>query len=461
MSSLAAAMPRSSAQVRVLALVLFLLCFGAIVLAQCPSSQNDPYALPKVVADKPEDEEPMLPEAGFLSNSRYTSQFFGFAFDLPLSVQGHQIMMPVMPEKEHALLALQYEQNTRRGYIMVTAIDPRPGMQANTPEQQEAELKNWARGNMGIAGPSDFVIPDYMLRSGRFYYSVRHKGADYSAQYWTRVNNYVVKAVIGTNDQAFLRKAKAAMAEASFYCPQDDGTLMTRDGKPVKVEGEPYDGPTVPTFRVNEAIRTQPGKDIPTGLVQDGVYRNPGLQLQYELPKGWSALAEDKSSDPPEDANALREYNFLHSCSKTLLRIAPQSPDKEISGSMIVLRALDPNCLSMRTATSVSDKPVADEVGADLEEMAEFGQIDTDQLVSLANHVFMVFHGTLPPAPQHNQDLAERMSQSIFLTRHDEMLLVWSLIAPTSKALNAIPTSGIVFDGSPPIELASTLKTKK
>ena len=76
----------------------------------------------------------MLPEAGFLSNSRYTSQFFGFAFDLPLSVQGHQIMMPVMPEKEHALLALQYEQNTRRGYIMVTAIDPRKEQQeVNTP----------------------------------------------------------------------------------------------------------------------------------------------------------------------------------------------------------------------------------------------------------------------------------------------------------------------------------------
>jgi hypothetical protein len=251
------------------------------------------------------------------------------------------------------------------------------------------------------------------------------------------------------------------MAEASFYCPQDDGSLMTRDGKPVKVEGEPYEGPTVPTFRVNEAIRTQPSKDIPAGQVQDGVYHNPGLQLQYELPKGWSALPEDKSSDPPVDASALREYNFLHACSKTLLRIAPQSPDKETSGSMIVLRALDPNCLSMRTATSVSDKPVADEVGADLEEMAEFGQIDTDQLVSLANHVFMVFHGTLPPAQQHSQDLAERMSQSIYLTRHDKMLLVWSLIAPTTKALNAMPTSGIVFDGSPPIELASTLKTKK
>ena len=68
-----------------------------------------------------------LPEAGFLSNTSYTSQFFGFSFDLPLTVQGHQILMPLMPEREHALLALQYEKDTRTGYITVTAVDPHPG----------------------------------------------------------------------------------------------------------------------------------------------------------------------------------------------------------------------------------------------------------------------------------------------------------------------------------------------
>ena len=71
---------------------------------------------------------------------------------------------------------------------------------------------------------------------------------------------------------------------------------------------------------------------------------------------------------------------------------------------MIILRALDPNCLSLRTATSLRDKRTNDEVAANLEQLAEFGQIATDQIVTLSDHLFMVFHGTLqrpraaPPA---------------------------------------------------------------
>jgi hypothetical protein len=124
---------------------------------------------------------------------------------------------------------------------------------------------------------------------------------------------------------------------------------------------------------------------------------------------------------------------------------------------MIVLRALDPNCLSMRTATSVRDKRVADEVAASLEELAEFGQIGSDELVSLSDHLFMVFHGTLAVSSR-DQDLNQRMSESIFATRFNKVLLVWSLMAPTSAALNEIPTNGIVFDGSPPIDLRTSLR---
>ncbi len=50
-----------------------------------------------------------------------------------------------MPEKEHALLALQYEKDNRTGYITGSAIDARPVMEINTPERQEEELKTRPR----------------------------------------------------------------------------------------------------------------------------------------------------------------------------------------------------------------------------------------------------------------------------------------------------------------------------
>ena len=463
MSSLAAATSHLPRSLRVAALLVLLVCAGSSLRSQCRTDRLNSYVPPKVA--RPANEEPLLPEAGFLSNTTYTSQFFGFSFDLPLTVQGHQILMPLMPEREHALLALQYEKDTRTGYITVTAVDPHPGMEVSTPEEQADQLRDWARNGGDTGSRSQFTLPDYMLRTGHFYFSVRHKGPNYAAQYWTYINNYAIKVVIATNDKEFLNRAKTLMAKARFYCTEDDGTLVTKDGKPVKPEGEPYFGPTVPTFRVNAAIRDQPARAIPLGTVSDGAYRNPEIGLQYDLPQGWVSVVPEITKDPPLGDAAMRESAFLHACSQTLLRIVPAGRDDPASHEpkpMIILRALDPNCLSLRTATSLRDKRTNDEVAANLEQLAEFGQIATDQIVTLSDHLFMVFHGTIA-APDSGDagDLASRMSQSIIATRYDKLLLVWSVMAPTTAALNALPTGGVTFAGSPPIELRASLNPGK
>ena len=71
--------------------VLLVLFAVAGASAQCGSASLDPRVLPKLPVEKSVRAEPILPEAGFLSNTHYTSQFFGFSFDLPLTVQGHEI----------------------------------------------------------------------------------------------------------------------------------------------------------------------------------------------------------------------------------------------------------------------------------------------------------------------------------------------------------------------------------
>ncbi len=446
------------AAVRVLTIAL-LLSPAVAARAQCNAPQVDLRKIPKLPEPKPPSEEPVLPEAGFLSNTHYTSQFFGFAFDLPLTVKGHEIMLPVMPEKEHALLALQYEEGRHKGYIMVTANDPAPGADVKTPEKEQ-ELRSWAEARTQPGGPPQIPVPPFMLRSNHFYHQIRHQGHNYAAQYWTNLDNYAVKVVIGTNDASFLSKAKDAMGEAQFYCPQDDGTLTTADGKPVNVQGERYGGPTIPTFRVNAALRERSGKDIPRGELVGAVYRNPEIGFRYDLPEGWRALPSD-NTDPPADPTGLREYQFLHACSQTLLRIAPQQDAKNGSaGSEIVLRAFDPNCLSMRTAASLNDKRTVDEVAAGLEQLGEFGQIGSDELISMSNHLFMVFHGTISNST-HATELGERLSQSMFATRYNKLLLMWSVMAPTSTALDELPTGSITFEGSPPVHLVSRARAQQ
>src|SRR5215469_11436337 len=107
-------------ELRAFAVIVFLLlCSATRLPAQCPSPEDNPDLAfnRRALAHKSPNEEPLLPEAGYLSNTHYTSLFFGFDFDLPLTVQGHEIMMPIMPDKQHALLALQFEKNEQSGYI--------------------------------------------------------------------------------------------------------------------------------------------------------------------------------------------------------------------------------------------------------------------------------------------------------------------------------------------------------
>ena len=271
-----------------------------------PAAGIDPDAPPKPPSPHAADEA-LLPENGHLSNTTYTSDYFGFAFDLPIAAQGHLIMLPLMPERQHALLALQFENASHAGTITITAIEPRPGLEAMTPEQQQQEFNNWAASGSQPGRALRYPIPDYMVRTtGHFYSSVRHKGENYAALYWTRIKNYNLKILVASNDQDFLRKSKRAINAAHFYCTQDDGTLTTTDGKPVKPEGDLYMGPTVPTALANAAVKAKPAlESIPLGGVSGAVYRNPDLGLQYEIPKGWDVSPAEANDDPPRDADRV------------------------------------------------------------------------------------------------------------------------------------------------------------
>lgn len=437
---------------RTLAILFLLIALMTHASAQCSTSAADAGLLPKLPAEKKAPAEPILPEAGFLTNTHYTSQFFGFAFDLPLTVQGHQIMMPLMPEKRHALLALQFDQGRETGSLMVTAEDPKPGYDVNIPEERQKEIQTWSRYGTQSGQLPVYSVPQFMLRSGHFYHRITRRMHQYAAHYWAGINNYTVNVYIATNDGDFLRKAKDAMDDAKFYCPQDDGTLLARDGKPVKVAGEPYAGPTVPTALVNAALRDTPVKDIPLGEIAERTYRNPELGFSYELPAGWKPLVTAKG-DPPAEATALREYRFLHACSQTLLQAVPQQQKPgDAYRSAIVLRALDPNCLAMRTAASLTDKRTADEVAASLEQLGEFGAVASDELLSIDGHLFMAFYGTIGTSPR-GSDLAERRSQTMFATRYNKLLLVWTFMAENTSALEALPTGAVTFGDAPAIRL--------
>lgn len=425
--------------------VALLFCFAPAMPAQCALARIT--SQPRTCGSTSEDEKKLLPEDGYLSANSYTSEYFGFTLDLPIATDGHRITIPVMLEKQHALLAIGFAQGKHFGTLTITAEE--------SPRELEQYEDEQPCNDSVDSGPKRRQIPGGMLRYGSFYANVRRWGNYQAQHYWTRIKNYIIRIAIDSNDKDFLQRSKVDLIEAKFYCAQANGKLITKEGKAVAPKGEPYQGPTAPTWLADAAIKDKPALSIPAGEVSGVLYRNPGLGLEYELPNGWEILQTEMSADPPQEARQLREYELLHACSRTLLRAVQHSPGDAAHQDpkpLIVLRALDPTCLSMRTPASVEDKEIADEIAANLELFSEFGEIKSHELTSLGGRLFVVFHGTIGWRTS-GEVLSRRMSEALFATQHHKLLLVWSLMAPSSSELEAMPVTNITFDDSQPVNL--------
>src|SRR6516164_8936892 len=128
---------------RVWSLLLLLLLFAVTrqLCAQCPVSSPDddvPPPLP-LVESSTRSGEPQIPESGHLTNNSYANTYFGFVMELPLAVEGHRIMLPLMPPGQHALLALGFQDKRHSGTLLITASEPAHPLHEMTDEERRAE----------------------------------------------------------------------------------------------------------------------------------------------------------------------------------------------------------------------------------------------------------------------------------------------------------------------------------
>lgn len=368
-------------------------------------------------------------------------------------------MLPLMPHGQHALLGLAFQDGHREGTVTIIASEPSNEQPRETAEQRQEDFLRWARGQPALHR----VPPDWMMRSGHFYHVSRKKGDEYTLQYWTRIKNYILRFTFTSNEEEFIKQAKHAMGTVRVYCPEEDGTLITEKGDPVEPQGAPYEGPTVPTARVEAKLNEKPQDHaIPAGEVRDGRYRNPGLGLEYTLPAGWKAPASQAREDSFGGLSDERTAQFLKACSETLVRAVKDTPaarGAHNTSPNIVLRALDPGCLSLRGPDTVEDRQGAEELAAYLQMLKQFGQIRTIDLAAASGHVFAVYHGTIGERDE-GQELAARSSETIFATRYNKLVFLWSVIEPKGTDQKDVPPGKVVFGSNETVELGPSLLAK-
>ena len=241
-------------------------------------------------------------------------------------LDGHRLMMPLMPPGQHALLAMGFQEGHRFGTLLITASEPNNPIHEMTDEERNAEFAAWAKGQ-----PTHQITPpDWLTRTGRFYHVAQHKGDTTTVQYWTFIKNYLIRVKVESNNRDFLNRTKLAVANVKFYCAQEDGTLINEKGEIVPTPGEGYQGPTIPTSLVNTALEEQPALEvIETGEVSAGVYRNPEMGLTYTLSHRRGSPLKRQPDPPAKDETEQRTRDALNACSLLLVRLAPARRKRE------------------------------------------------------------------------------------------------------------------------------------
>jgi len=421
--------------------------------AQCPVDNPDddlPPALP-TVSSSTRSGEPRLPESGYLTNSSYASTYFGFVMDLPIAIDGHRIMLPLMPQGQHALLALGFQAGRRTGTLLITASEPKHFFPEMSEEERKAEFQAWAKGE--APEKHQVLPPDWLTRTGKFYHIAKHRGDMTTVQYWGFIKNYLIRVKVASNDGTFLRKSKEAVDGIKFYCAQEDGTLINEAGKIVPTPGEGYQGPTIPTAVIDAALSDKPAlEQIVRGEITPGTYRNEEIGMTYTYPTDWAA-AKGEPAPPAKDNATQRARDALDACSLTLLRLHPPATEgASVAVSSITLRAIDQTCLGLPAPASVTDYLGAEELGAYLTMLGATGELRSTNVASLGGHIFSEYSG-MQGEHTDGQPLGHRRNEAVAIARHRKLLLVWSWTAPNAAELAAMPKTTVTFEDTPPIEL--------
>ena len=100
------------------------------------------------------------------SESSYASTYFGFVIDLPIALDGHRVMLPLMPPGQHALLAIGFQEGRRSGTFLITASEPPNPLHEMSEDERKAEFQAWSKGNpsradhaTGLADAHREVLP--------------------------------------------------------------------------------------------------------------------------------------------------------------------------------------------------------------------------------------------------------------------------------------------------------------
>ncbi len=400
----------------------------------------------------------VYPDQGFLSESRYTNQYFGFALDFPADLQLQPVHRPVAPDGQAQLLELA-GPSPHHAVVSITARRHTEKRDPDAKQLLRKELDNELfYGVEELRGLSKISIGKHL-----FYYYETRRGIDEHFLLTSDLDGYVLRVYLAGRDDKLVARLQAAFVDTKWFDPAQARLVAGFDAKP-------YEGPAMSSHRLAMLESDAPASRLDSGTIAGDEYLNRELGLEYRLPHGWTlgttpAVEREVQRLRQQEGDAAwmgpAEAELVKACNRILF-----SAWKERAGANgrvaydgfgeITLSAMALPCFpDMHFPATATDSAA---VQSFLTQFALTHPMLRDtrrgRAVETGGHLFIVTEGVVTLQVE-GEDLSRRLSIAMATTEDRGWLLTWFFGAPHDSELRELMSTKMFLDPEPLLNRAS------
>lgn len=285
----------------------------------------------------------LVPEAGFLSPSKYTNAFFGFSIPLP----------------EDANLRELNLSKAMGGHFIVGFQSSLNGLSTFVVTAEKAGGDSVKEAKQAAAGPKSLKTKEIQIGGQTFWRGASEEngtgGRMRTLSYATVLNGYMLRFDILSFSQKLTKELEQSIERLTFFDPVKAKEMAGTDS------------------RAYPPVALQPPRSeridrLSDGSISGNTYHNEELGFRYQFPEGW--IVNDKATQEKvaavghqfvwgNDLDAQKEHEAASNCTKNLLFVTqyPEGKKVEQFNPIVLLAAADPKCVpSARFPKTVDDR---------------------------------------------------------------------------------------------------------
>ncbi len=391
----------------------------------------------------------LAPEDAYLSPTRYTNAYFGFAFDFPAGISLRPVPQAAAMDRRIQLLEL-VASTANQAAVSISAYEYKNKNYTDAKSLLRRELdQETFYGIEQVHGLSKVSVGDRL-----FYFFETRKGAEQHAVLAAQMGGYVLQVDLRSHNADVLHQLFVAFSRTEFFPPSE---AQKRAGPQAAV----YQGPAISEQHLRAVRESKPADHIAAGKIEGGSYINSQIGLCFEFPQGWNVEPEGEVEPAVEHYREKvsgepllgpRERAVVKACRKTLISVWRTRPgaDGEVpydDFGEVTLSAMPLACFPNIRFPSDPRDPAAvrDFVfGIRLTQPLQRDMTDA-RTYEAGGRPFVLTHGTIAYKEQ-GEELSRRISVAVAMTQQRGYLLVWLFAAPHDAELRELMTAKIGFE---------------